>query len=105
MDGEPFTIPVLCRLNAYAQYDNCLKTSGNEIAISDTEQKVLKFPNVYDVFAPETPQAVFYKQINNSVRIWDVVNGYSSTVIAYGQTGGGKVSLLEFIGTCISGKP
>lgn len=99
MEGEPFTIPVFCRpnLSFYKKegtpdelYQNCLQIVENAITLTDSDQ-VRKFTDIFSVCAPATSQSEFYEKISTAVGIADVVNGYNSTVVAYGQTGGGKV--------------
>lgn len=99
MEGQPFNIQVFCRPNPFfrrqddisdEQYENCLRIVDNQITVKDLEQDKT-FTDIFKVCSPESTQADLYNKISSVICFADVLNGYNSTVIAYGQTGGGKV--------------
>lgn len=100
-ESEPCLIQTLCRPNAkfYRNgtcadplYDSCLQISDNEINVREEGGANKTFTDVFTAFAPAASQGDVYEQISTAVSIADVVNGFNSTVIAYGQTGAGKVN-------------
>lgn len=102
---EPRLIQTFCRPNsnfyrkdgtyADSQYDSCLEISENEIVLREEGGGVRNFKDVFRVLDPASPQSDVYEQISTAVNIADVVNGFNSTIIAYGQTGAGKVCVEQ----------
>lgn len=101
MQGEPSNIQVFCRPNPLTSHketpvceetESCLQLVDKKVVLDDPRQE----RHVNDVFKlkvlhPTISQAEMYEHINKAIYITDVVCGYNNTVIAYGQTGGGKV--------------
>jgi hypothetical protein len=91
-----------CRINGSRRRDvtedPCVQADGSTVSI-ETESGHKEF-NLFDgVFDVTADQSQVYAAVNEVIDFTGVVRGNTATVLAYGQTGGGKVSVIPALGT------